>query len=82
MNGYFQKKIKLFLMLIVTSIVLSGCGLPRNPVPIARISDGSVVGFPGVRYWEVQYNPDVKIDSSDPDDCSFLVPKGHLGRAF
>jgi hypothetical protein len=35
-----------------------GCGLPRNPVPLARISDGQLAGFPGVRFWDVQYNPD------------------------
>lgn len=72
---------------VALAILLSGCGLPRNPVPIARISDGSVEGFPGVRYWEVQYNPDVKIDSSDSADCSFLAlsgggAKGAFGAGF
>lgn len=72
---------------VALAITITGCGLPRNPVPIARISDGSVEGFPGVRYFEVQYNPDVKIDSSDSADCSFLAlsgggAKGAFGAGF
>lgn len=76
MNGSLRQKITLFLMLIVTSIVLSGCSLPRHPVPLARISDGQLAGFSGVRYWDVQYNPDVTIDSSNSSDCSFLALSG------
>ena len=80
---------RLLLMVIAFAFLfgITGCGLPRNPVPIARISDGSVVGFPGVRYWEIQYNPDVNIDSSDSADCSFLAlsgggAKGAFGAGF
>ncbi len=68
MKKLFRQKIVLSLIL-VTSIILSGCGLPRNPVPLASISDGQLASFPGVRYWEVQYKPDVSIDSSDSSDC-------------
>ena len=87
MKEPFRQKIMLFLILLVTSVVLSGCGLPRNPVPLARISDGRLAGFPGVRFWDVQYKPDVKIDSSDPSDCSFLAlsgggSKGAFGAGF
>ncbi len=87
MKEPFRQKIVLFLMLIVTSIVLSGCGLPRNPVPLARISDGQLAGFSKIRYWDVQYSPDVKIDSKDPSDCSFLAlsgggAKGAFGAGF
>jgi predicted patatin/cPLA2 family phospholipase len=55
---------------------ITGCGLPRNPLPLARISDGQIVGFRGIRYWESQYNPDVSVDSSDSSDCSFLALSG------
>lgn len=87
MKEPFRQKIVLFLILIVTSIVLSGCGLPRHPVPLARISDGQLAGFSGVRYWDVQYNPDVTIDSGDSSDCSFLAlsgggAKGAFGAGF
>ncbi len=87
MKEPFQQKIVLFLMLIVTSIVLSGCGLPRHPVPLARISDGQLAGFSKIRYWDVQYNPDVSIDSSDPSGCCFLAlsgggAKGAFGAGF
>ncbi|MHC4309101.1 MAG: patatin-like phospholipase family protein [Planctomycetota bacterium] len=66
---------------------VTGCGLPRNPVPLARISDSQVAGFSGIRYWDVQYNPDVTIDSSDSSDCSFLAlsgggAKGAFGAGF
>ncbi len=79
-----------FSAAVITTLILlgiTGCGLPRNPVPIAQISNGQVVGFPGVRYWEVQYNPDVNIDSSNSADCSFLAlsgggAKGAFGAGF
>ncbi len=66
---------------------LAGCGLQRNPVPLARISDGRLAGLSKIRYWDVQYNPDVEIDSSDPADCSFLAlsgggAKGAFGAGF
>jgi len=87
MKDPFRQKIVLSLIIIVTSIVLSGCGLPRNPVPLARISDGQLAGFSGVRYWDVQYNPDVTIGSTDSSDCSFLAlsgggAKGAFGAGF
>jgi predicted patatin/cPLA2 family phospholipase len=87
MKEPFRQKIALFLMLIVTSIVLAGCGLPRNAVPLARISDGHIAGFSKVRFWDVQYNPDVTIDTSDSSDCSFLAlsgggAKGAFGAGF
>lgn len=66
---------------------VAGCGLPRNPVPLARISDGRLAGFSKVRFWDVQYNPDVRIDSKDSSDCSFLAlsgggAKGAFGAGF
>lgn len=87
MKEPFRQKTVLFLIIIVTSIVLAGCGLPRHPVPLARISDGRLAGFPGVRYWDVQYDPDVTIDLSDSSDCSFLAlsgggAKGAFGAGF
>ena len=68
-------------------LFLTGCGLPRNPVPLARISDGRLAGFSKVRFWDVQYNPDVSIDSKDSSDCSFLAlsgggAKGAFGAGF
>jgi predicted patatin/cPLA2 family phospholipase len=67
-----------FSVVIISLSVLSitGCGLPRNPVPLARISDGRIAGFSGVRFWDIQYDPDVSIDSGDSSDCSFLALSG------
>jgi predicted patatin/cPLA2 family phospholipase len=85
-NSLYKKNILTFLIYTLF-LGVAGCGLPRNPVPLARISDGQLVGFPGVRYWDVQYNPDVKIDSGDSSDCSFLAlsgggAKGAFGAGF
>ncbi len=86
MNSLYKKDILAFI--IYTSFLgIAGCGLPRNPVPLARISDGQLAGFPGVRFWDVQYKPDVKIDSKDSSDCSFLAlsgggAKGAFGAGF
>lgn len=60
----------------LTLLGVNGCGLPRNPVPLARISDGRLAGFSRVRFWDIQYSPDIKIDSSDSSDCSFLALSG------
>jgi predicted patatin/cPLA2 family phospholipase len=75
---------------VITLLILlgiTGCGLPRHPVPLARISDGRLADFSKVRFWDVQYNPDVSIDSSDSSDCSFLAlsgggAKGAFGAGF
>ncbi len=78
-----------FLAVVIPLALLgvTGCGLPRSPVPLARISDGQLTGFSGIRYWDAEYNPDVKIDPSDSSDCSFLAlsgggAKGAFGAGF
>ena len=81
------RKSVLVQSIFVTVVILSGCGLPRNPVPLARISDGQLADFQQVRYWDVQYNPDVKIDPRDTSGCSFLAlsgggAKGAFGAGF
>jgi predicted patatin/cPLA2 family phospholipase len=85
-NSLYKKNILTFAIYTLF-LGIAGCSLPRNPVPLARISDGQLAGFPGVRFWDVQYNPDVKIDSSDSSDCSFLAlsgggAKGAFGAGF
>ena len=77
----------LMMVMVLMLFGITGCGLPRHPVPLARISDGQLAGFPGVRYWDVQYNPDVNIDPSDSSGCSFLAlsgggAKGAFGAGF
>ncbi len=62
--------------LLVSALFLFGCGLPRNPVPLASISDAKLVNFPKVRYWEVEYKPDVKVGADVSSDCSFLALSG------
>lgn len=62
--------------LLISALLLSGCGLPRNPVPIASISDAKVLGMSHVRYWEVEYKPDVNIVADSSSDCSFLALSG------
>jgi predicted acylesterase/phospholipase RssA len=78
-----------FLAVVIplTLLGVTGCGLPRHPVPLARISDGQLAGFSGIRYWDVEYNPDVQINPSDSSDCSFLAlsgggAKGAFGAGF
>lgn len=78
-----------FLAVVIPLALLgvTGCGLPRRPAPLARMSDGRLAGFSKVRFWEVEYKPDVKIDSSDSSDCSFLAlsgggAKGAFGAGF
>ena len=62
------------ILLMILSI--AGCGLPRNPVPLASIPDAKLVNFPKVRYWEVEYKPDVKVGADASSDCSFLALSG------
>ncbi len=62
--------------LLISALFLSGCGLPRNPVPLAGMSDAKLVNFPKVRYWEVEYKPDVKMGADVSSDCSFLALSG------
>ena len=86
-KGRLPSIVLLMMVMVLMLFGITGCGLPRHPVPLARISDGQLAGFPGVRYWEVQYNPDVNIDSSDSADCSFLAlsgggAKGAFGAGF
>ena len=66
----------ILLMVIVMTIPLSGCGLPRNPVPLANISEGQLPGFSNIRYWESDYKPDVKLTKDDLSDCSCLAISG------
>jgi predicted patatin/cPLA2 family phospholipase len=85
-NCLYKKNILTFLICALF-LGVAGCGLPRNPVPLTRISDGQLAGFSGVRYWDVQYNPDVTIDSTETSDCSFLAlsgggSKGAFGAGF
>ena len=57
-------------------LLLSGCGLPRNPVPIVSISQAQVPGLPQIRYWEQDYKPDVNKGADSTSDCSFLALSG------
>lgn len=68
---------KLFLNgLFCVSVMMAGCGLQRNPVPIAQITNSQITGFPGIRSWEVDYKPDVQIAYDNSTDCSFLALSG------
>jgi len=61
---------------VAATILLSGCGLSRNPVPLDRISDGQLPGFSDVRRWGSQYRPDVKMGADPWSDCSVLALSG------
>jgi len=76
MKAHYCHRASLFLIVIVIAIVLSGCGLPRSPIPLASISEGRPVGFPDIRYWETEYKPDVKTGVESSSDCSFLALSG------
>ncbi len=57
-------------------LFLAGCGLTRNPVPLGKIYDGQLAGFSKVRFWDVEYGPDIKVDPNDSSGCNFLVLSG------
>lgn len=71
-----MRKLKLFHIGITLAILfLAGCG-PRKPVPLARIYDGQLAGFSKVRFWDVDYGPDVVVEPNDTSGCNFLVLSG------
>jgi len=70
-HNRFHVKVAVILLLSI-----SGCGLPRSPVPLASIPDARVANFSEVRYWEVEYKPDVKTGADTSSDCSFLALSG------
>ncbi len=71
-----MQKLRLFRIGIPLALLfLAGC-LSRNPVPLGKIYDGQLAGFSKVRFWDVEYGPDVKADSNDSSDCNFLVLSG------
>ncbi len=77
MRGEFVKTVSrktINCLLVLTT--LSGCGLPRHPVPTESISQARVSGMEKVRYWEIKYSPDVTIGDSNSSDCSFLALSG------
>jgi predicted patatin/cPLA2 family phospholipase len=53
-----------------------GCGPNRNPVPVDKISEAKITGMPNVRYWEIDYKPNLDENSLGSSDCSFLVLSG------
>ncbi len=72
-----MQKLRLFHIVIPLAVLFfAGCGLPRNPVPLARIYDGQLAGFPEVRFWDIEYSPDIEVDSNNSSDCSFLALSG------
>jgi predicted patatin/cPLA2 family phospholipase len=62
--------------LLVSVLFFSGCAGSRNPVPLASIPDAKLANLPKVRYWEVEYKPDVKVGTDASSDCSFLALSG------
>jgi predicted patatin/cPLA2 family phospholipase len=62
--------------LLILAAGLTGCGLPRNPVPTPSISNAQIPGLSHVRYWELEYKPDVSIGADSLSDCSFLALSG------
>jgi len=73
--------------LLCSLLVLTGCGLPRNPVPLAKTYEAQVIGLSNVRSWEIEYSPDVGTVADDSSDCSFLAlsgggAKGAFGAGF
>jgi len=57
-------------------IFLSGCGLPRHAVPDNSVYEARIRGMQQVRYWDIQYNPDVTTQESEFSACSFLALSG------
>ena len=50
--------------------------LLRNSVQLEHITKAEVKDFPGVRFWEVDYKPDIQIKADDPSGCNFLALSG------
>jgi predicted patatin/cPLA2 family phospholipase len=82
-----MQKLRLLRIILFMFLFLAGCGLPRNPVPLGRIYDGQLAGFPKVRFWDIEYGPDVEVEPNDSSCCNFLVlsgggAKGAFGAGF
>ncbi|MHC4335832.1 MAG: patatin-like phospholipase family protein, partial [Planctomycetota bacterium] len=57
-------------------LLVAGCSLSRNPVPIAKMSEAEPAGLPGIRAWDISYRPDLTEQSFESSDCSFLAISG------
>lgn len=70
----------LIVILYLILLGVTGCSLPRNLVPIDRMSEAQVVGMSGIRSLEIDYAPSFDQSSFDSSDCSFLVVSGKCWR--
>ena len=68
----------IFFRVCVAALLLgmAGCALPRNPVPLEKISQARIAEMPNIRYWEIDYKPDLDGNLPDSPDCSFLALSG------
>lgn len=74
------------ILATVTAVTLQGCTTSRKPVPAEHAASAKVADFPDVRFWEIDYAPDVNFVNG-PADCSFLAlsgggSKGAFGAGF
>lgn len=51
-----------FVVVAVVFVGINACSLPRNPVPIERLHEARLLGFPAVRSWGDRYGPHFRTD--------------------
>lgn len=64
------------LVMVVLLWGAAGCALTRNPVPFDKITQAKIAGMPDIRYWEIDYKPDLEPNTIDSSKCSVLALSG------
>ena len=56
---------------------ITGCALPRNPVPLEKMTEARIAGMPtNIRCWDFNCKPSLDQNSFASSDCSFLAISG------
>jgi hypothetical protein len=78
----FAKKYFSFTVVSAVSLIVTGCFLPRNPVPLEHIHKARLPGLQNVRSWSDRYSPHLQKDlvasvQQETEDDFPLGPDGH-----
>jgi predicted acylesterase/phospholipase RssA len=76
MKRPLAEKMSFNFVLVALLVNVTGCALTRNPVPVDKISEAKIAGMPNIRYWEVDYKPNLDPNSLGSSDCSVLALSG------
>ncbi len=76
LRKFFNEKIFLNFAFAVIILNITGCALTRNPVPTDKMSDAVIAEMPNIRYWEINYKPDLDLNSPGSLGCDILALSG------